>query len=126
MAQSPAALPFPADVMSSRCPSREVLRQMTSRWGLLVLIALRDETLRFAEIRRRIDGVSERMLSETLGNLVRLGLVTRREHGEVPPRVDYTLTPLGHEAAERRCACARGSEDSLPDFAVGDPSLPTP
>ncbi len=125
MAQSPAALPFPADVMSSRCPSREVLRQMTSRWGLLVLIALRDETLRFAEIRRRIDGVSERMLSETLGNLVRLGLVTRQDHGEVPPRVDYTLTPLGHEAAERLFAFVRWIEDSLPDFAVGDPSLPT-
>jgi len=126
MAQSPAALPFTADVMSSCCPSREVLRQMTSRWGLLVLIALRDETLRFAEIRRRIDGVSERMLSETLGNLVRLGLVTRQDHGEVPPRVDYTLTPLGHEAAERLFAFARWIEDSLPDFAVGDPSLPTP
>lgn len=118
--------PIPADVMSARCPSREVLRQMTSRWGLLVLIALRDETLRFAEIRRRIDGVSERMLSETLGNLVRLGLVTRRDHGEMPPRVDYTLTPLGHEAAQRLFAFARWIEDSLPDFAIGDPAPPAP
>lgn len=117
---------LPADVMSANCPSREVLRQLTSRWGLLVLIALREETMRFAQLRRRIDGVSERMLSETLGNLVRLGLVTRHDHGEVPPRVDYALTALGDEAAERLFTFARWIEDTLPDFSTGDTAAQTP
>ncbi|OWU85071.1 hypothetical protein ATO6_08430 [Oceanicola sp. 22II-s10i] len=107
------------DVMSANCPSRLVLRQLTSRWGFLVLLALKDGTMRFAEIRRRIDGISERMLSETLGNLVAIGLIRRQDHNEVPPRVDYTLTPLGEEAARRLRHLADWIEHSLPDFAPG-------
>ncbi|WP_375689460.1 winged helix-turn-helix transcriptional regulator [Pseudooceanicola sp. LIPI14-2-Ac024] len=118
----PFPSPLPPNVMSANCPSREVLRQLTSRWGLLVLIALRDGTFRFAELRRRIDGVSERMLSETLGNLVRLGLVTRHDHAEVPPRVDYALTELGNEAAERLFALAGWIEATLPAFDTAAPA----
>lgn len=104
----------PADVLAANCPSREVLRVMTSRWAPLILIVLKDGTLRFAELRRRIDGISERMLAESLSKLTEFGMVTRTDHGEIPPRVDYTLTPLGREAADRLRAFADWVEQSLP------------
>ena len=90
-----------ADVLSRNCPSREVIQQLTGRWPLLVMLALNGRTLRFAELRRRTEGISERMLAQTLRTLEGYGLVTRRDHGTVPPHVDYALTPLGAEAAAR-------------------------
>lgn len=95
------ALCFPADIMAAACPSRQVLSHLTSRWSLLVLVALRGGTLRFGEVRRKIGGISERMLAQTLGVLERDGFVTRRALEVVPPHVEYELTPLGREAAER-------------------------
>ena len=88
------------------CPSREVLKHLTSRWGVLVLLALLDGTLRFAEVRRKIGGVSEKMLSQTLQQLEADGFVDRRAYPVVPPHVDYTLTDLGREAATRVRALA--------------------
>ena len=105
------------DLMAAACPSREVLKHVTSRWGVLVLIALRDKTLRFSELRRRIGGVSERMLAQTLQWLEGDGLVKRVAHEVVPPHVDYSLTPLGLEAAERVAALADWIETSLPAIA---------
>lgn len=102
------------DLMAAACPSREVLKHVTSRWGVLVLIALRDKTLRFSQLRRRIGGVSERMLAQTLQWLEADGLVKRVAHEVVPPHVDYSLTPLGQEAAERVAALADWIETSLP------------
>ncbi len=102
------------DLMAAACPSREVLKHVTSRWGVLVLIALRDKTLRFSQLRRRIGGVSERMLAQTLQWLEGDGLVKRVAHEVVPPHVDYSLTPLGLEAAERVAALADWIETSLP------------
>src|ERR1700678_1176206 len=83
------------------CPAREVLGHVTGRWGGLVLGALLNGTRRYSEIRDRIDGISEKMLAQTLRDLERDGLVLRRQHAEVPPRVDYTLTPGGMEVAQR-------------------------
>lgn len=91
----------PADVYSANCPSREVLDHVTSRWGVLVLIALREEMHRFSALRRKIDGVSEKMLAQTLTTLEADGFVQRTAYPEVPPRVEYRLTPLGQEVAER-------------------------
>lgn len=88
-----------ANVLASACPSRQVLQHLTSRWGGLVMAVLATGTFRFAQLRRKIDGVSERMLAQTLQQLEQDGFVHRHDHGEVPPRVDYTLTPLGMEAA---------------------------
>lgn len=96
------------------CPSRDVLKHVTSRWGVLVLIALQDGTLRFSELRRRIGGVSEKMLAQTLQWLEGDGLVRREAHPVVPPHVDYQLTPLGREAAERVRELADWIEVSLP------------
>lgn len=88
------------DVFEPNCPSREVMKHVTSTWGVLVLIALQDGTLRFSELRRKVSGVSERMLAQTLQWLETDGLVQRRSFSVVPPHVDYTLTPMGEQAAE--------------------------
>ena len=105
------------DLMAEACPSREVLKHMTSRWGVLVLLALQDGTHRFSELRRAIGGVSERMLAQTLQWLEGDGLVDRVAYEVVPPHVEYSLTPLGREAAERVRALADWIEVSLPRIA---------
>jgi DNA-binding HxlR family transcriptional regulator len=105
------------DLMSAACPSRVVLRHITSRWGVLVLIALEGRTRRFSELRRTIAGVSERMLAQTLQWLEQDGLVARRAYEVVPPHVEYSLTPLGQEAAERVRGLADWIESSLPRIA---------
>ena len=106
------------DLMAANCPSREVLKHVTSRWGVLVLIALEDgETRRFSQLRRAIGGVSERMLAQTLQWLEADGLLLRTAHNVVPPHVDYRLTPLGIEAAEKVRLLADWIETSLPQIA---------
>jgi DNA-binding HxlR family transcriptional regulator len=89
------------DCYSAACPAREVLGHVTGRWGGLVLGALTHGTRRYSEIRARIEGISEKMLAQTLRDLERDGLVLRRQYPAVPPRVDYTLTPGGMEVAQR-------------------------
>lgn len=87
------------DLFAEGCPSREVMKHVTSSWGVLVLITLRSGTHRFSELRRKVSGVSERMLAQTLQWLEGDGLIVRRAYPVVPPHVDYTLTPMGEEAA---------------------------
>ena len=89
------------DLMSEACPSREVLKHVTSRWGVLVLMALEGGTRRFSELRRMIGGVSERMLAQTLQWLEADGLIDRVAYPVVPPHVEYSLSPLGVGAAAR-------------------------
>ncbi|OWF75276.1 transcriptional regulator [Yersinia frederiksenii] len=84
-------------MLNADCPSREVLKRVTSRWGVLVLIALSNETLRFSALRRKIGGVSEKMLAQTLQNLEEDGFVERIAYPVVPPHVEYKLTQLGKE-----------------------------
>ena len=90
---------FPDRVLPSGCPSRVVLDHVTSKWGVLVLVALSGETLRWGELRRRAQGISEKMLAQTLRTLERDGLVHRDAHPEIPPRVEYSLTDRGRELA---------------------------
>ncbi|MCH4092115.1 winged helix-turn-helix transcriptional regulator [Acetobacter sp.] len=104
------------DLMVADCPSRDVLKHMTSRWGVLVLIVLQGGTHRFGEIRRLIGGVSERMLAQTLQWLESDGLVDRVALNVVPPHVEYSLTPLGKEAAEKVSALADWIETRLPSI----------
>jgi DNA-binding HxlR family transcriptional regulator len=89
------------DCYSAACPAREVLGHVTGRWGGLVLGALTHGTRRYSELRARVEGISEKMLAQTLRDLERDGLVLRRQYPAVPPRVDYTLTPGGMEVAQR-------------------------
>ncbi|QIL77667.1 winged helix-turn-helix transcriptional regulator [Hymenobacter sp. HDW8] len=104
------------DLMSAACPSRTVLKHITSRWGVLTLIALEGETRRFSELRRLIGGVSERMLAQTLQWLEADGLVKRVAYEVVPPHVEYSLTPFGQQAAQKVRDLADWIEVSVPDI----------
>ncbi|WP_299534115.1 helix-turn-helix domain-containing protein [uncultured Streptomyces sp.] len=77
------------------CEVRQILDRVADKWSLLVIAHLERRTLRFSELRRRIEGISQRMLTVTLRQLERDGLIKRTVHPVVPPRVDYELTPLG-------------------------------
>jgi DNA-binding HxlR family transcriptional regulator len=78
------------------CEVRQILDRVADKWSLLVIALLERRTRRFNELRREIDGISQRMLSVTLRHLERDGLVCRTVYAEVPPRVEYCLSPLGH------------------------------
>ncbi|XHS79342.1 winged helix-turn-helix transcriptional regulator [Burkholderiaceae bacterium UC74_6] len=101
------------DLLAEACPSRDVLKHVTSRWGVLVLMALELRSHRFAELRRAVQGVSERMLAQTLQWLEGDGLVLRIVHDVVPPHVEYRLTPLGVQAAKRVRGLADWIETNL-------------
>ncbi|KYK82342.1 HxlR family transcriptional regulator [Aggregatibacter actinomycetemcomitans serotype e str. SC936] len=89
------------NVLALACPSRQILQHLTSRWGALVLVSLHSGTKRFSELRRAIDGVSERMLTKTLQELESDGMLVRKSYNTVPPQVDYTLTEFGSEASSK-------------------------
>jgi len=103
-----------ADTFDADCPTRTVLDNVTSRWAVLVLWALLDGTMRFSDLRRRVAGVSEKMLAQTLQRLERDGFVHRLAHPVIPPRVDYSLTPLGEPAARKVAGLASWIEGKLP------------
>jgi len=93
---------FTAGVLPANCPSRTLLDHVSSKWGVLVLMALTAEpTLRWSELRRTIEGVSEKMLAQTLRTLEGDGLVRRTALPVIPPHVEYALTPRGRELTER-------------------------
>ncbi|NUT25579.1 MAG: helix-turn-helix transcriptional regulator [Streptomyces sp.] len=106
---------LPYDVFAKACPSRGTLEHVTGRWGGLTLGALCEGSLRFNELRRRVDGVSEKMLSQTLHALERDGLVHREAQPTNPPRVDYELTPLGRGVAERLLSLIHFVEGRMDD-----------
>ncbi|MFI6091426.1 winged helix-turn-helix transcriptional regulator [Streptomyces sp. NPDC051218] len=97
------------------CPQRLVLEHVTSRWGVLVLIALDERSYRFSELRRALGRVSEKMLTQTLQTLERDGLVHRDAKPVIPPRVDYSLTDLGREVGTQVRALAEWTERRLAD-----------
>ena len=108
-----------SDVFHSDCPARTVLDHVTSRWGVWVLLALRGGELRFHELRDRIDGVSEKMLSQTLRALVRDGLLWRAVEPTTPPRVTYGLTPLGKGTSEPLATMFSWLRDNAADSVAG-------
>ncbi len=91
---------FTDGVLPAACPSRVVLDHVTSKWGVLVIVALSRDTLRWGELRRVVQGVSEKMLAQTLRTLEADGFVLRDAHPTIPPRVDYSLTDRGRELAQ--------------------------
>jgi len=95
---SPAAIV--GNCYDERCPAREVLDHVFSRWGGLILGALVPGRKRYSELRGIIGGISEKMLAQTLRTLERDGLIKRESRPVVPPHVEYELTPLGRECAE--------------------------
>lgn len=90
---------FADGVFPAGCPSRVVLDHVTSKWGVLILVALTEGPQRWGELRRRAEGISEKMLAQTLKTLERDGFVHREAHPVIPPRVDYSLTERGVELA---------------------------
>ena len=112
-------------VFDPDCVSRSVLEHATGRWGGLVLAALVDGPLRFADVRRAVGGVSDRMLSQTLQRLEGDGLVKRTQHSDIPPRVDYALTPLGAPIAERIGDLIQAIYDQLPGILAHQGRIPS-
>jgi DNA-binding HxlR family transcriptional regulator len=102
------------EVLAKECPSREILKHVTSQWGVLVLVALMEGTHRFSELRRKIGGVSEKMLAQTLQQLEKDGFVDRLSHPVVPPHVEYSLTKLGKEIGQQVEALTDWIEINLP------------
>lgn len=103
-----------AQLLAAECPSRIVLGHVTSRWGVLVLVVLLDGTQRFSQLRREVGGVSEKMLAQTLDALAGDGFVLRQAYPVIPPKVEYSLTPLGREVAERLEVLVDWIEDNFP------------
>ncbi len=86
-----------ADGFSPDCPTRVLLDHITSRWGVLILVGLSSGTMRWGELRRWAQGISEKMLAQTLRTLEADGLVLREQRPVIPPHVDYSLTGRGRE-----------------------------
>jgi DNA-binding HxlR family transcriptional regulator len=93
--KKPNANPF-----NAMCPSQDILALIGSKWSMLLLCILGDGPIRSGELGRRAGGISQKMLTQTLRELERHGIVSRRDYGEVPPRVEYSLTPLGRSLAQ--------------------------
>jgi DNA-binding HxlR family transcriptional regulator len=83
------------NVLAAACPTRQVIDRVGDKWTLLVLAALGKRTLRFSQLRNEIEGISQKMLTQTLRGLERDGVVRRTVYPSVPPKVEYVLTPLG-------------------------------
>jgi DNA-binding HxlR family transcriptional regulator len=98
------------NVYSEDCPTRTVLDIVADKWTSLLIVALVPGTKRFQQLKREIGGITQKMLTQTLRSLERNGLVERRAYATVPPRVEYTLTRLGHTLSE--------SLEALQDWSV--------
>ncbi|MBF6453791.1 winged helix-turn-helix transcriptional regulator [Nocardia cyriacigeorgica] len=104
---------LPADVFSAKCPTRQVLDHIAGKWTILVVDALLEGTMRYTDLSRRIEGVSQKMLTQTLRSLEGDGFITRTVHPTIPPRVEYDLTPLGRSLAEPITALRRWTENHI-------------
>jgi len=102
------------DVFDRACPSRQAWETVAGKWGTLALVALTEGSYRFNALRRRVDGVSEKMLAQTLHALERDGLVTRDVQATIPPRVEYTLTASGARIAATLRALLGALEAEIP------------
>ncbi|MFG1360707.1 winged helix-turn-helix transcriptional regulator [Xanthobacter pseudotagetidis] len=103
----------PYDVYEARCPTRMVLDRIADKWAVLILDRLRAGPVRFNHLRRDINGISQKVLSQTLKRLERDGLVSRAVFPTVPVTVEYTLTPLGHTLTDTVAAIAHWAERNM-------------
>lgn len=107
-------LPKQGDLYNPLCPTRSIIDHVSSVWGAVLLKALTEnKTMRFAELRRQIDGISEKMLTQTLRNFERDGLITRISYPVKPPKVEYSLTPLGKDCASHVNTFCSFVEDNM-------------
>lgn len=109
-----ASTGLPADAFAAACPARLVLDHIAGKWTVLIVDALLEtETMRYTALRHRIEGISQKMLTQTLRGLAADGLVDRTVHPTIPPKVEYTLTPLGRSLAEPLDALRRWAEEHI-------------
>jgi len=111
-----AKMPSPPSVLEPQCPSRLVLDRIADKWTALVIQILARGTMRYAELQRAIGGISQKMLTQTLRSLERDGLVQRKVHPVVPPKVEYSLTSLGRTLIDPLHALCRWSEKHLAEL----------
>ena len=106
------------DVYAKNCPSRQVLDRIGDTWSVLVVAMLADGPRRYTELARKIEGVSPKMLTQTLRGLERDGLISRTVYPVVPPRVDYALTELGGSLLGLVSALERWAEEHIDEVAA--------
>ncbi len=104
---------LPADVYSAKCPTRQVLDHVAGKWTIMIVDALLEGTMRYTDLSRRIEGISQKMLTQTLRNLETDGFATRTLHPTIPPRVDYELTALGRSLGEPITALRQWTETHI-------------
>lgn len=105
---------IPPDVFNPNCDSRQVLSLLADRWSMLIIYAVSRGARRHGELKRMVGGISQKMLTQTLRSLERNGIVRRRVFAVVPPRVEYTLTPLGRTLLTPLRSICRWAESHLP------------
>src|ERR1044072_4161873 len=101
------------DVLAEACPTRQVINRIGDRWSLLVLYALEGGTLRLAQLRRAVEGITQKRLTQPLRLLERAGRVRREVFAAVPPHVEYSLTPLGRGLASRIASIREWAYDNM-------------
>jgi DNA-binding HxlR family transcriptional regulator len=111
-----------ADIYAASCPTRQVLDKIGDKWTALIIGLLAEHSQRFSQLRRSIGGISQKMLTQTLRNLERDGLVSRKVYAEVPPRVEYRLTPLGETLCEPLAAIRKWAIDHIDEVAAAQSS----
>ncbi|MFI2648548.1 winged helix-turn-helix transcriptional regulator [Micromonospora fulviviridis] len=116
---------FSDGVFVAGCPGRILLEHVTSKWGLLLLVVLSEGEQRWSALRRRADGISEKMLAQTLKTLERDGLVSRHAQATIPPRVDYSLTDRGNELSALLVPLAAWALQNADDIINGQDSTET-
>ena len=104
------------NVYNRNCPTRLVLDRIADKWTVLVIGSLKDGTKRFGELRKEIDGISQKMLTKTLRGMERDGPVKRKVYPTIPPKVEYSLTPLGETLVEMLLAIQKWSEANIEEI----------
>ncbi len=103
----------PWDIMVATCPSRTSLAKIANKWTAMIVIALAGGPLRFGALRDAVDGISAKVLTETLRDLERDGIVLRTMYNEMPPRVEYELTELGQTLRQPLTALGHWAEEYI-------------
>jgi len=101
------------DVFREKCPARHLLNKVSGKWSILIIDVLNDRNLRNGELIRLIEGISQKMLTQTLRELEEIKLVSRHDMKTVPPHVEYELTELGKSLREKVCAMDRWIEENM-------------
>ena len=115
-----------ASAYAKNCPSRQILDRIGDTWSVLVVMMLADGPQRYTALSRRIEGVSPKMLTQTLRGLERDGLIGRTVHAEVPPRVDYELTALGRSLLGLVGALENWAENHIEDVQAARTAYDNP